>query len=159
MADMTLIAQAFTSLQSATQLTKALIGLRDSAMIDSKIIELRDLLIEAQGSTMQAQMTQSALIQEVDALKKQIMDLENWNEEKQRYQLITPWPGCFVYALKESCKGGEIPHWICEHCYQEGRKSLLQNTFKDNNRRIAFVKCSHCSLELETMSTTERKYA
>jgi hypothetical protein len=159
MPDMTLINQTFTSLQSASQLVKALIGLRDSAMIDSKVIELRDHLIEAQGSMMQAQMQQSALIQEVQGLKQQIMDLENWNEEKQRYQLIPPWPGCFVYALKESCKGGEPAHWICEHCYQEGRKSLLHNTFKNNNRRIVFIKCSHCGLELETMSTTERKYA
>jgi hypothetical protein len=158
MADMTLIAQAFTSLQSATQITKALIGLRDTAMIDSKVIELRDHLIEAQGSTMQAQTEQSSLIQEVRALKQQIMNMENWNEEKQRYQLTAPWPGCFVHALKESCKGTEPPHWICEHCYQDSRKSILHNTFKDNNKRIIFVKCSHCGVENETMQFQERKY-
>jgi len=39
------------------------------------------------------------------------------------------------------------------------QKSLIYNTFKDHNRRIVFVKCSHCGLELETMSTTELKYA
>jgi hypothetical protein len=127
MADMTLISQTFTSLQSASQLAKALIGLRDSAMIDAKVIELRDHLIEAQGSSMQAQTEQSALIQEVRDLKKQITDMENWGKEKQRYQLIEPWAGCFVYALKESSKETEPAHYICEHCYQGGRKSILHN--------------------------------
>lgn len=158
MADITIISHTFNSLQAASKLAKALIGLRDTAMIDAKVIELRDHLIEAQGSTMQSQTEQSALIQEVRDLKQQIMDLEKWEEEKQRYQLIEPWSGCFVYALKESSKQTDPPHWICEHCYQDARKSTLQNSHKNNNRRIIFVKCPHCSSEHETLSAAVRKY-
>ena len=152
MADMTLFNQAFTSLQSASQLAKTLIGFRDTTMIDSKVIELRDHLIEAQGSTMQAQTQQSALIQEVRDLKQQIMDMEKWNEEKQRYQLVEPWPGCYVYALKESGKGADPAHWICEHCYQDGRKSILQNNQKRDGRIHHIIKCSHCQFDAERES-------
>ena len=159
MADMTLISQTFTSLQSASQLAKALIGLRDSAMIDAKVIELRDHLIEAQGSTMQAQTEQSALIQEVRDLKKQITDMENWGKEKQRYQLIEPWAGCFVYALKESSKETEPAHYICEHCYQGGRKSILHNHTHYKPTHVSVLKCSHCTFENEMHTHGKREYA
>lgn len=159
MADMTLISQTFTSLQSASQLAKALIGLRDSAMIDAKVIELRDLLIEAQGSTMQAQTEQSALIQEVRDLKKQIMDMENWDKEKQRYQLIEPWARCVVYPLKETSKGTEPAHYICEHCYQAGIKSILHNHTHYRPVHIRVLKCSHCTFENEVRGDTNRRYA
>ncbi len=137
------VTQAFTSLQAATQLIKALMGVRDAAVIDSKMIELRDHLINAQNSIFESQAQQSTLIQRVHDLEKELMSIKAWEKEKERYQLIEPWRGCFLYALKEASKGTEPPHWICAQCYQEGRKSLLQNTYKNNNHRIVFVKCSH----------------
>lgn len=75
--------------------------------------------------------------------------MENWNEEKQRYQLTSPWPGGVVYALKGACKGTEPPHWICQHCYENGRKSILQNNQKHDRRIFYTLKCFHCNFEVE----------
>jgi hypothetical protein len=146
------------SLNAAIQVAKALIGVRDTAMIDAKVIELTDHLIEAQNSIMQSQAEQSALIKRVHDLEEELARIKAWEEEKQRYQLITPWNGFFVYALKESGKGAEPPHWICERCYQDRRKSLLHDSTKHDGRRINIVKCSRCGFDIEIQESTERQY-
>ena len=145
-------------MQVVLQIAKALIGLRDATMIDVKVIELRDNLIEVQSSTLQAQAEQSALIQEVYDLKQNIMEMEKWEEEKQRYQLIEPWSGCFIYALKEASKSTEIPHWICEHCYQDGRKAILQDGTKWDRHTMQIIKCSHCSFWNAIRGEADRKF-
>lgn len=110
MADLALITQAIASLQSAGQLAKALIGLRDQAMIDTKVIELRDNLIEAQSNVFQAQAQQAVLIQRVSDLEKELMRFKTWEKEKERYQLVSILSASgTAYALKESCKGAEPP--------------------------------------------------
>lgn len=152
------MSNAIASLQASFQIVQALIGLRDTAMIETKVIELRDHLIQVQSSTLQAQMDQSTLIQRVRDLEEELMRIRAWEEEKQRYQLIAPWAGCFVYALKESSKGTEPPHWICEHCYQEGRKSLIHNSQKHDRRIFYIIKCSHCRFDGEINGEAERRY-
>jgi hypothetical protein len=118
----------------------------------------RDAIISAQQGTTAALMEQAAMIQQISHLEKEITDIKVWEEEKQRYQMIAPWPGVFVYALKESCKGSEPAHWICEPCYQEGRKSLLHNAQKREHRTFHTVKCPRCKFEAERHDA-ERKYA
>src|ERR1043166_8653467 len=144
MVDMTLV----TSVNAAIQLAKTLAGVRDASMIDAKVIELREHLIEAQSGVVQAQTDQSALIQEVRDLKEKIMKMENWKEEKHRYQLRQPWSGCFVYLLKESSKGAEPPHWICAKCYDDGRRTILQPQYD----KVGFVilVCPTCKSEIHT---------
>jgi hypothetical protein len=138
-----------SSLNAAIQVTKALIGVRDAAMIDAKVIELRDHLIEAQNSIMQSQAEQATLIKRVHDLEEEIARVRAWEEEKQRYQLIQAWSGCFVYALKEASKGTEPPHWICAHCYEDGRREILQIMQNPDRRAFMMVKCSHCSFRVE----------
>jgi hypothetical protein len=155
MADMTLINQAFASLQSATQLAKALIGLRDTAMIESKVIELREHLIEAQNSTLQALSEQSALIQRIHDLEEEIARVKAWEEEKKRYKLVNPWEGsiAFVYALKESCKETEIPHWICTKCYQDGQRTILQPN-RTHGTTFLMLFCPTCKSEIHSWQKT-----
>lgn len=159
MSELAFINQAIANLQSAGRLAKALMGLRDQAMIDANVIELRDNVIEAQSSIFQAQAQQTSLIQRVNELEQELMRFEKWEEEKQRYQLIQPWLGCFVYALKGASKGAEPPHWICEHCYQDGRKSLIHNSQKHDRHIRYIIKCSHCQFDGEIHGETERRYA
>lgn len=141
---------AYTTINEVSKLAKALVGLRDAALMTEKVGEFIAKLVDANRLILEAQAHHATLLQENDDLKKQIVKFEQWEDEKQRYQLIEPWHGTFVYALKDSHKGPDPAHWICEHCYQDRRKSLLQNAYKGTNRRIIFVTCSHCHLEHET---------
>jgi hypothetical protein len=85
------------------------------------------------------------MIHEISRLKEELARVKAWDETKKRYQLISPTPGSFVYALKEESKGTEPPHWICATCYEDGRKSILQQLgeFYGVMRYI----CPHCKNE------------
>lgn len=43
-----------------------------------------------------------------------------------RYALWETEEGNFVYKLKDAYRETEPPHFICPHCYGEGRRSILQ---------------------------------
>ena len=60
---------------------------------------------------------------------------------RQRYQLQRFYPGSFAYALKPEMAAGEPPHYLCANCYQQTKKSLLQDTGK----RYARYRTHHCA--------------
>lgn len=159
MVDIALGAQAVSSLQAAYKLVKTLIGVRDAALIEAKMVELRDHITEAQGSLLQSQAQQSSLIQEVHDLKQKLMKLDSWEQEKQRYQLVTPWSGFYVFAIKESNKGTDPAHWICPSCYEKGRKEYLYFMQVHTPYVQPVVKCHACSLEMKRKTWDEMQYA
>ena len=158
MFDMATIQGAISGLQTAGQLAKALHELSTSIDIKTKVIDLQASIMSAQQSALAAQSDQFSMIQRVRELEEEIARVKAWEEEKHRYQLFSPWRGCFVYALKESSKGTEPPHWVCEHCYQDGRKSILQQVKERNGKLLHVMKCPHCSFNTEIESWDEPKY-
>ena len=151
------IQTAVLSLKTASDIAKGFLHLKSLAEVQGKVIDLQEAILSAQSSALAAQSEQFAMIQRVRDLEEEIARVKAWEEEKQRYQLITPWDGCHVYALKDSCKGTEPPHWICAHCYQDGRKALLHNSQKHERRRFDLIKCPHCTFESERHGA-ERQY-
>ena len=150
------VVSAFSSLLKGLQAIKELAV---SVEVKAKVTELYDVILAGQQSALESNIKQQAMLETISQLKEEIAHVKAWEETKQRYQLITPWNGCHVYALKESCKGSEPPHWICEHCYQDGRKSLLHNSQKHDRRIFRLIKCSHCAFENEINGPEERQYA
>lgn len=126
------IAAATASLKVAGEIAVGLINLRADAEIQAKAIELNQKIIAAQHDVFAANAAQSALIQRIGDLEKEIAHIKAWEETKQRYKLISPWNGAFVYALKAQCDTSEPPHWLCEKCYEDGRKSILHDLQKIN---------------------------
>src|ERR1700691_5304381 len=123
----------FTSLKAITDLAKLLIDSRDAGVVRAKAIELQREIIAAQASTLTAQASQFALLDRVRELEKQVTDLKAWEAEKQKYELKdlrpSPFPdrsGAPAYALKKDAGTPEPFHLICPNCYQDGRKSILQ---------------------------------
>jgi hypothetical protein len=127
-ADMTLIQGAVTSLKTAFDITKGMMKLKSDAEIQLQVIELQDTILSAQSNALAAQAEQYTMIQRVRDLEERIARMNTWDEEKKRYKLVKLWDSstCLVYALKESCKGGEEPHRICTKCYDDGRRTILQ---------------------------------
>lgn len=126
MPDMALIGGLANSLNIAVNISKLAIGLRDQALIQEKIVELTSEIMSAQQSAISAIATQTTLTERVRDLEKQIMDMEAWETEKQRYEMKIAARGATVYAVKEDARGAEPPHWICTNCYQQRKKSILQ---------------------------------
>lgn len=153
--DMASISAAVSSLKTASEIAKAFLQLKSDAERNAKVIELQSVILSAQSNAIAAQSDQFAMLEEVRALKEEIANVKAWETEKQRYQLVNPYFGSTVYALKKSMSNGEPPHYICASCYQSGKKSILQcrrPTYK-NGDGTAALRCPACNSEATTAYT------
>ena len=126
MVDLSAIAAALSSLKAAKDIAESMIGLRDTAAFQGKLIEFQSKIIDANNAAFAAQDERSALLEKIRELEKQVTDFKAWEAEKQRYQMEEVWRGAFTYVVKEEARGAEPIHWICAACYQQGKKTVLQ---------------------------------
>lgn len=143
MADMGLIQAAVSGLNTAGQIAKGFLQLHNLSEVQGKVIELQSVIMGAQGSALAAQSEQSALIERIRELEQELVRVKAWEAQKQRYKLLAPWRGAVVYGLKESMAAGEQAHWICTHCYEDGRRSILHPIYppKGMGGHLACPKC------------------
>jgi hypothetical protein len=146
MPDAVAIAGMIQSLNAVTQISKALLGIRDAALIREKIIELNGEVISAQAGALAAQTDQFALLERIRNLESQVAQLETWNAEAQTYQLkdVAKYgrTGQFAYAPKEGTHLSEPPHLLCAECYNNRHKSVLQQEETIDRREM--LTCNHC---------------
>jgi hypothetical protein len=145
MVDMSAIGGALASLSAASQIAKGLLGVRDAAMIQDKIIELQAKIPSAQQSAFAANVAQSALLERVRELETEVAEVKAWETEKQRYQLADVGLGSLAYVLKPEAQDAEPVHTICPGCYQKRKKSILQH---DTELGFALLTCHECRTKL-----------
>ncbi len=136
------ITATVTGLKTAGDIVKSLMESKALSEVSGAITELQSQLFSAQSNAISANAEQFAMIEEIRTLKEKVTKIKAWEREKDRYQLISPWQGAVVYALKDSMKGMEPPHWICANCYEDGEKRILTQQKKGSG----FVKilCPKC---------------
>lgn len=156
MTDLTLIAGIGTNLKTAADIAKAMMGLRDASLIQGKVIELQSVILAAQSSALAAQSQQMSALDKIRQLEKEVATLKAWGHEKQRYELKSPAPGFLVYMLKPEERGTEPPHWLCQTCYEQGNKSMLQSGGQAG--RIRIYKCNHCKTDVQTDWNVSPRY-
>lgn len=125
MPDISAIAGAVASLNAAVNITKAMKDLRDWSIVQSKVIELQSIILDAQGSLFAANEERATLIERVRQLEKQLANSEAGETEKQRYEMVDIGDGNVAYALKSGMRGSEPPHYACANCYSAGKISRL----------------------------------
>ena len=107
-----------------------------------KIMELREGAIELQEQNLQ-------LRQKVRELESQLAEISDWNDQKRRYQLVSPWQGpAQVYALRESEAQGEQPHFLCANCFHNSKRVVV-NPVKNKERWLSLV-CPSCRSTIDT---------
>jgi hypothetical protein len=139
------IQAAVGSLKTATDIVSTFAKLKAAAEVQDKVIELQGVILAAHSSTLNAQHEQFAMLERVRTLEAQVAKFETWEAEKQRYELTELPPGVFVYSLKPAMANGEQLHHLCEHCFQESKKSVLHKTEPVNGRY--HLKCSRCGTD------------
>ncbi len=120
------ISGALTSLNLSAQAVNSLLSLKVGVEVQSKAIELNSKIIEAQGHIMSIRGDYSAAIEQIEALKKEIMDLKSWKKQSESYHFKEVHPGAFTYAFKPQGESAEPVHWLCVNCFDNHRKSVLQ---------------------------------
>lgn len=155
MVDIPSISAAIMGLRTAAEIARAMKSLHDLADVQSKVIDLQSAILDAQTSALAAQSDQFTMMQRLRELEEEVRQVRAWEETKQRYKLITPWPGCHVYALKAVHMNNDPPHWICPQCYEDGKKSLLLNSVSEF---LDTISCPRCSFKNRRTGNAERKY-
>ena len=157
--DMTLIQGTISGLKLAGDIAKGILELKSLSDVQGKVIELQSAILSAQSSALSANADQAAMVEEIRALKKEIADVKAWEGQKQRYNLTSQAAGSLVYALKESMKESEPPHWICTKFYEDGRKSIL-NPHQDAKGFCQYV-CPVCKSQVPNgfRSPSQAEYA
>ena len=126
MPDIGAIAAALSSLKTAKDIAETMIGLRDGAAFQSKLLEFQSKLIDANNAAFAAQDERAALLKRISDLEKEVTDLEAWETTKQRYELKTTNGGGLAWFLKPEAQPTEEPHKICTKCYEDRKRSILQ---------------------------------
>ena len=122
------IATALTSISTALEIAKSIHALTVDTAVSAKVFELQRVMSEIVQQLLASQSEQAALSRRIHDLEAQVARFENWDGEKQRYELKELAPGTLVYRTKPGMENGEPVHDLCPHCYQQGVKSILQRS-------------------------------
>ena len=114
------------SVKTIADMVKGINSLHTMTEVKSATSGLLDTLLSVQQDLMVMQVKHSALIDSERDLKQKILQIENWEAEKQRYQLENRGDTAFLYVIKPDMQGSEPRHGICATCYQNRVKSILQ---------------------------------
>jgi len=146
MVDVTAIGVVSTSLNTAINIAKAMMDIRDATHIQGKVFELQRAILDAQQSVFAANEERTGLIQRVSGLEKEIADMKAWDTEKQRYQLVPLAPNVMAYQLKPTESNHGPIHLLCANCYTDGKKSFLNQNVRGPH--LDRFKCNRCGEEL-----------
>jgi mannose/cellobiose epimerase-like protein (N-acyl-D-glucosamine 2-epimerase family) len=108
-------------LKTAFDLAKGLKDIDDTVRRNAAVMELQEKILTAQQA-------QAALVERLRELEKQVASFEQWDIEKEKYELKEIYRQTLAYVIKENARGTEPSHSICAACYQMRRKSILQKS-------------------------------
>ncbi|NEV78547.1 hypothetical protein DYI24_16015 [Rhodopseudomonas sp. BR0C11] len=143
MVDVSTIAGALSAFKAANDIAQSMIGLRDAAAFNTKLIEFQSKIIEANNSAFAAQEERTALLSKIGELESEVTSLKAERTRLQRYKLKDFGGNTFAYELKESEASGEPIHRACPNCYGKGHISILQ--FSTHEYGQDHYKCLNCS--------------
>jgi len=114
---------------------KALKDINDATVRNGAVIELQEKILSARDA-------QTALLERVGELEKEVARFETWETEKKRYKLTDFGGATFAYLLTPEAANGEPTHRICATCYQRDQKSILQ--FAHGGEGQDYYRCPVC---------------
>ena len=136
--------QAMTALSTALDVGKSLVTIRDETKLQEAVMQFNGAIIDAQSKIMLSQNEQSTLNSKLVELEKQIETLEAWEDERAKYVRTEIAVGRFVYIDKDF--DGELmnAHKYCCNCFDNYRKSTLQQFNVDVGRKIGLSCHNKC---------------
>jgi hypothetical protein len=113
-------------LKTITGTAKRLGDTREEVKVNEVAIQLQSIVLDLQSEMMLIQSDYQNILRSKEDLEKKLVEQESWDKERARYHLKNVGSGAFVYALKDGHATTEPAHWLCAHCYEEKKKSILQ---------------------------------
>jgi hypothetical protein len=151
MLDPSSISGVLNGLKAAAELVQLAVDAHDVKVIREKAIELQKEIIAAQTSAISALADQASALDRIRELEKEVSDLKAWGAEREKYQLMEisehAQGSALVYALKDQAGSTEPKHYLCANCYQDGRKSILQEEVQSPGH-VRILYCQRCGAEV-----------
>ena len=144
------IADAIRSVQSLTGLLKHLKGLESYGELMQATAELQEKLSQALLANASSAEEKMTLLSEKQMLAEENKKLKDWAATAGDYQLENLGYGSFAQVYKPQIQGSKPPHWVCTHCFEDKKISILQNKPGDGYR------CVRCNLTLPSRSLGNR---
>lgn len=120
------IAAGFSSLKAAASLLEGLNAANTQVQVNDVKLALQGRLFEVYDALATAQTANAAALTCIGDLEQQIVNLKDWETEKHRYHLGAIDGVAFVYVHKPGMENGEPPHWLCQTCFENGKKRVFQ---------------------------------
>lgn len=128
------ISMVTSSIATAIDLAKALTGVRDGALIAEKTAALYDKLLQAQQALLAHNAAMFELQTQYFEAAEQLRKAKEALSERSRYTLVTLGDGYVAYRVNVAPEQGgagqpgspEPAHYVCQACFDVGRKVVLQ---------------------------------
>ncbi|MBV8136622.1 MAG: hypothetical protein JO121_13485 [Deltaproteobacteria bacterium] len=151
MLDLSAISGIVGGLKAASELVQLAVNAHDVKVIREKAIEFQKDIIAAQTSAISTLTDYASALDRIRELEKEVNDLKAWGAEKEKYQLTEisehPQGSALVFALKDQAGSTEPKHRLCPNCYQDGRKSILQEEVQSLGH-VRILHCQRCGAEV-----------
>lgn len=126
MADLSAIVSAASGFKTAIDIVKGMQALSTTTEVRQKTSELLDAIVEARFKLLEASEAQSSLLNRISELEQEVKNFDDWNHEKERFELKAIDRGAFAYMHKAGARNGEPSIWLCQTCFEKRLKSPLQ---------------------------------
>ena len=118
----TLVATISTSFGLLKELKALSLGEEGS----KKVAEVGAKISAAYEIALASQELQFKMSKRNQELEEEVTRLKSWDVQKGDYELKAIENSAFVYSLKENARSGEPVHWLCQPCYENSKKFILQ---------------------------------
>ena len=137
------------SIKAAITLSKELSSSRlIQDEIRDKLTQMSNQLMEAQGEALTLQIRQAELVSRNRFLEDEVERLKRWSVQAENYELKSINNMAFVYCLKGNVDSSETPHWLCQSCFDNCKKSVFQ--FMENELGYSSWLCPSCKCRIRT---------
>lgn len=161
--DMASIGTAFAAIDLIRKGLSAAIDVRDFNKAAAELAKLNEALIGAQNAILAQNSALFVLQNEKFEITEKLRKLEEAVAERGRYSLFELTPGHYAYRvnLPPQDDGAGNPsstepvHYLCQACFDGGRKVVLQ---RRNTLNLVRLKCPICTSEVDTGERTSMNW-
>jgi hypothetical protein len=144
------IAAALSAIENAKKLAKNIIDLSRAAGRQEMLVDFNEQILDAQRALFQVRAEYEELAKVKGELERKLLEKKNWKRQAARYELKELAPGILVYAVKPGMEAGEPFHYICPHCMQKQKRSILSLPGPGRGKYV----CHQCKFEAVFQSST-----
>ena len=146
--DVSTVAGLASSLKTAGDMAKAMLGMKIDAEVRDAISALQNSLITAQSAALESLVERDELYRRLRDLEKKVEEAEDWRTFKKQFKPVDYSNGKITYTSENP----DYPGLYCPKCFENNRASRLQEIRASNGFRA--VECLQCDTRLTLASGT-----